>query len=76
MRRNALVDVVLAELRKRGIQEATVENGGKHVLVRWNARGRTRTTAISHSGSRNWRTPHYLRTGVRRMLREDLDATP
>jgi hypothetical protein len=75
MRRNALVDVVLAELRNRGIQEVTVENGGKHVLVRWNARGRIRTTTVSHSGSRNWRTPHYLRTGVRRMLREDLDAT-
>jgi hypothetical protein len=55
MRRNKLLDVVLTELRSQGIQEVTVENGGKHVLVRWSAKGRIRTTTISHSGSRNWR---------------------
>jgi hypothetical protein len=75
MRHRKLVDIVLAELRGRGVQEVTVENGGRHVIVRWNARGHKRMTTISFSGSRNWRTPHYLRTGVRRMLREDLDAT-
>jgi hypothetical protein len=71
MRRKALLDVVLTELRNQGIQEVTIENGGKHVLVRWNSRGRIRTTTVSHSGSRNWRVPHYLRADVRRMLRQD-----
>jgi hypothetical protein len=74
VRRNPALEAIVRELRAAGIKPS-VEEGGKHLLVRWLAHnGRRLTLTVSRSGSREWRAPRNAGASVRRALRQDAEV--
>jgi len=69
MRRNDVLEAVIRELNAGGVV-FWIENGAKHLIVRWIGR-RPRAMTVSRTGSTEWHAATNSRLTVRRMLRQD-----
>jgi hypothetical protein len=70
VRNNPCLFVVQAELERAGIRDYVVENGGRHIHVRWRSNGVARLVVVSRTPSGPG-APHNARGDVRRLLRSD-----
>lgn len=69
-RNNESLKTVLNELASVGIDDVKISEGGKHIKLKWDASGKTRTFTVPNTSS-DWRSPLNARRDLRRILRED-----
>jgi hypothetical protein len=68
--RNPCLAADRRELERAGIHDYVVENGGRHIHVRWRSNGTARLVVVSRTPS-GLGAPHSARGDVRRLLRLD-----
>jgi hypothetical protein len=74
--RNPCIDAAITELRKAGIYDYEIAQGGKHPQIHWGANGTRRFYAVPGTPS-DVRSVHNVRADIRRLLRADgLAAAP
>jgi hypothetical protein len=67
-RKNESLEAVTAELRAAGISYQ-VEQGSKHLKIKWSRDGRNEMSIVSIVGSGYWHAHKKARADVRRKLR-------